>query len=746
MKRVFHKTSIFFIALLVLVTLSACGQTCDEGYVKNDKGVCELEVAPDTVAPIFANVSDVAYTMEDPTPDYVSGITASDDVDGDVTSSITVDFSAVDLTVEGTYEVKLSVSDTAGNSTEVSYNIVVTEKELSIEELVQMDIDAVDFTEGISLPTFTQNWTAFYWSSSHPNIVTNQGFIIPPSISVGDTVVTLTARVVNGSYVTEATWDVTVEANEEVAVTSKVSVPFEGTSTEYVVANQTAVDIYYVDNGSVPYIDIETFVDMIDGALESDILSYTFQNNDELLISYDSTYEDFDGTMVTETYTALVDFTDNTFTVSSFDFFESYVAATESDYGDGLHYVDAEYVDPKSVTIPLGEYNFDLVIYDDAGTNKFLMPFQVTNLLFAGGVYYDAYFNGEKIWGIDTFGISGIDKDDPLYDNIRTSAYNDQDMPEDVRWANYHFMALLFDFFYGLKEEKGIDTYYDVLSPRAKSLITSTDSSIYREVYDIAYAQDDLHTSHVFYGYYQSIGDPTSPSLSDFGPRSTSFYEDGIWAMQDKIEAKYGSMDARPEYELIDNNKTAVIHIDGFSIDTPVEFKAILDSLPAETVNVVLDLSYNTGGNIGAVFRIFGYMTEERFAYSSQNPADDSAYTVFIESDYVAYDYNWYIISSKVSFSAANLMIAMAQENNIAKVMGQKSSGGASSIGAFYLPDGTALLISTNNVLSVRSGNPTDGYEYHSVEFGIEPDYHMNDETSDSEIISIIEQDQATAN
>ena len=159
-------------------------------------------------------------------------------------------------------------------------------------------------------------------------------------------------------------------------------------------------------------------------------------------------------------------------------------------------------------------------------------------------------------------------------------------------------------------------------------------------------------------------------------------------------------------------------------------------------MDVVIDLSYNTGGNIGAVMRIFGYMTEEQFNYHSQNPADGSAVTYYIESDYVAYDYNWYVLTSSVTFSAANMFASMAKELGI-PVIGQKSSGGASSIGAFITPDGSAVMISTNNVLSTRIGNEIDGYEYVSVESGVPVDYFLSNVASDSQLINAIEQHKA---
>ncbi len=81
----------------------------------------------DTIHPQIFGASDITYTIGDPTPNYLSGIAASDNVDGDVTSSIVIDDSAVDYTKAGTYAVIYSVSDVAGNERTVSIYIEVVD-------------------------------------------------------------------------------------------------------------------------------------------------------------------------------------------------------------------------------------------------------------------------------------------------------------------------------------------------------------------------------------------------------------------------------------------------------------------------------------------------------------------------------------------------------------------------------------------------------------------------------------------
>jgi hypothetical protein len=722
--------------LFIVIGLAACEPTVEE--------------TPDETAPVFSNVANIYFTIGDDAPDYVDNATATDDVDGDVTSAITADSSSVDLETAGTYTVTLTVADQAGNTQTATYDVIVSERVYTEAELLAMDLDSISISaSNIDMKKFGDNGSIISWSTSHPHIITRNGFVIKPHVGSGPVTVTLTARGTLGTANETRTFDVTIQPYGEVSVTDRVQLPFEGTSDEYVVQDQAAVDIFYVDNGSVPYIDMETFVDLIDGAIESDEVIFTPIGTDQMEISYEVTYEDFDGTDVTETFTALVDFTQNTFTVNNFGFFENYVASTESDYGEGLDYVDADYVDGEEVTIPLGEYNFDLVVYNDGTTDYYLMPFHVANLLFAGGVYYDVYYNGDKLWGIDTFGISGGDEDDlALQETLRTSSLNAERAPEDIKMASYNFLALALDYFYGLKEERRVNTYYDILALRAKDLIEASDNELYNFMFDFAYDLDDLHTSHSFIGYYAD--DPSRTiglSINDLSTRTTNFYE-GLWDVQDLIEAKYGSLDDYPDeqFRVLEDGKTAVIYLTGFSIDTPDTFKSLVRTIKnshRNVENIVVDLSYNTGGNIGAVMRIFGYITEETFYYHSQNPADNSAVTYHIESSYTAYDeYNWYFLTSSVTFSAANMMASMARELGY-PIIGQQSSGGASSIGVIMTPDGSCLMISTNNVLSTRTGDETSGYEYESVEGGVPVDYFISDVTNDAQIIAAIEDHQS---
>lgn len=82
----------------------------------------------DNKPPEFYNVvPEIEYIIGEPTPNYIDGVTARDDVDGDLTAFIEVFDNNVDYDNPGTYTVVYSVVDSSNNRKEISINIVVQE-------------------------------------------------------------------------------------------------------------------------------------------------------------------------------------------------------------------------------------------------------------------------------------------------------------------------------------------------------------------------------------------------------------------------------------------------------------------------------------------------------------------------------------------------------------------------------------------------------------------------------------------
>lgn len=93
-------------------------------------------------APSINGISDKTVTVGD-TIDYLSGVSASDGKGTDITGSIEVDSSKVDINTPGTYQITYKVTDSYGFSTGANCNITVNEKK---EEVADNTSDGNDNT------------------------------------------------------------------------------------------------------------------------------------------------------------------------------------------------------------------------------------------------------------------------------------------------------------------------------------------------------------------------------------------------------------------------------------------------------------------------------------------------------------------------------------------------------------------------------------------------------------------------
>lgn len=91
-------------------------------------GVQYLTVVYDKTAPVLNVPSNTEIFVGDAFNPY-DGVTATDDRDGDLTASIILESGSVDTGKAGIYELTYSVTDQAGNRTEVKRTVTVKEKE-----------------------------------------------------------------------------------------------------------------------------------------------------------------------------------------------------------------------------------------------------------------------------------------------------------------------------------------------------------------------------------------------------------------------------------------------------------------------------------------------------------------------------------------------------------------------------------------------------------------------------------------
>ena len=117
MKKTFYLLAVLFTSLIV-----SCGG--DDDPIPAPVVVTPEVVIPDTGAPTITLVGSSTINIEEGDSYTDAGASASDEVDGDISSSITTSGS-VDASTPGTYTLTYSVSDAAGNSVELTRTIIV---------------------------------------------------------------------------------------------------------------------------------------------------------------------------------------------------------------------------------------------------------------------------------------------------------------------------------------------------------------------------------------------------------------------------------------------------------------------------------------------------------------------------------------------------------------------------------------------------------------------------------------------
>ncbi len=107
---------------------------------------------------------------------------------------------------------------------------------------------------------------------------------------------------------------------------------------------------------------------------------------------------------------------------------------------------------------------------------------------------------------------------------------------------------------------------------------------------------DELHTSYGYPSYFNktTFAGPSLTSVGQLGPRGMDWYQGGgtgFFDVQDEIEAKWGSLNNRPEYWFLDDAKTSVvITLDGF-VTADIEESATYDAMIASDVFDVADIT-----------------------------------------------------------------------------------------------------------------------------------------------------------
>jgi len=307
------------------------------------------------------------------------------------------------------------------------------------------------------------------------------------------------------------------------------------------------------------------------------------------------------------------------------------------------------------------------------------------------------------------------------------------------------------DNLYGLREKHSIDNFGTLLLQRETGyeLFSTKSKTIDKELHSIITdVLDDNHSAYVLSSYASGI-DYTSKLAKKYGGgRADELYMERIIELMRKRAEYYP--EGVPSYEEVGD--TAYITFDQFSVD--VEECAKLDYNDPSTIvgtfgaisyavnkinrkdsplkNVVLDLSCNNGGAAdAAVFTIASFLGKA--GISVENSKSGALVTNYYKADtnfdgkYNSKDtlagkgLNLYCLTSTVSFSCGNLVPCVFKEDPNVSIIGQKSSGGACTVGTISTATGAVMNISSNFRLSY-----TKNGSFYDVDQGAEPDYAIS--------------------
>lgn len=309
---------------------------------------------------------------------------------------------------------------------------------------------------------------------------------------------------------------------------------------------------------------------------------------------------------------------------------------------------------------------------------------------------FDVVNNGDTLYGIDTYQLGDLrNPDKDVYNAVRLN----NDLTPAMELESRRFLELAFDYFYGLKAYKGIQSFKSYTNKYFNS-----QSSFEYAFSEFADSFADLHTGIISYGHQ-------NPGYSH--PNTASFIYDYSYEY-------YGC-----ECNLYCNNFALKFHEDmaylkitEFNIEFKADLEPVMEEIREADPNyVVIDLTCNGGGVLAGVFHLLNYLTDENISLYMTTLGAKSSSTYDVEGD-KAIDAKFYFVTSGATYSAANLATALAKEMGLIKTIGTRSGGGACSVKALVLPNGAVMQMSSNMNLTYST--------YTTVEEGVDVDYFID--------------------
>lgn len=543
-------------------------------------------------------------------------------------------------------------------------------------------------------------------------------------------------------------------------------------SEEFTVED-TQLTTYYKENSNTPYVSVEDFISALDGFFNaSDLKSVlSVENNNYIL------YHSGD-----ELNTFVANWEKDTITINNTQFFRELMSDLKgTDYNAHTQLLTEWNTPVQTATFELGQYGFDIMFHD----GQLLVPFCIANLLFCGANLYNVYFNGEAYYGLLQSEIGSMSAEELAM--IRTCDWNNTQASAEMRQTTVNFLNFALDYFYGLKDYKNISSFgEDVIVGDLRTALLSGDAATHNQAYIDLFQKtlSEMHTTLTLPSFFAAADGKFDLSGENAGPAMTAYMSlvnelsaSMINSVGQVVQLPNGSMGLSIPAVRFEGD-TAVIMLSSFSVgaddliynedgtvsenahqyDTYYFMKHAMQKIEeycqdsgTEIKNVVLDLTINSGGSLAAMVSALGFLTDEPIPYTYGNLITENHVAEYYlvdaddDGDYTdedAYDmYEWYVLTSPLTFSAANFFASIAKDTGIATVIGEQSGGGTCSVFTLVLPDGTTVNISgAQTVLQSAAYNQGVMVGGNLVEGGITPDIALDRQYfyNDQELVQTI--------
>ncbi|WP_434341700.1 S41 family peptidase [Mycoplasma putrefaciens] len=338
------------------------------------------------------------------------------------------------------------------------------------------------------------------------------------------------------------------------------------------------------------------------------------------------------------------------------------------------------------------------------------LPFVLLNQLFLNQSNIQLYFNDSEV---NFFRFAESLSDLIATVHLKRSPANQQNkIPNGLKQFQHRYLAFLLDHYYAIKP-KNTTSYKDLLKKYHDQILATNSTDHYLATRKLIKELDDPHSTYILDGYYDKAKDFNKLTLTNNSNPRTEFKNQLFNLLASYDRPKF-------EYQLLStaDQQTGIIGFQGFDHSTAKHLEnSLKQAKQLNLKNIVLDLSRNGGGFIGSAYEILGFLTDQAFKIYSYNPLSKDQKIETIKSKYQKYDFNYYVLISPYSFSAANIFAQITKDNNLAKVIGYQSFGGASAISYAVLPTGDIIQLSSNDVFTDK--------HFKSLEFGVSPDLKL---------------------